>query len=66
MEIAHENHPKWKEKTSAELEGPKAEQEWSVSEDYLGVTEWFTTLTTCPRVEGIRGQPGCVLMVKER
>lgn len=54
------NQPKWEGKAQAELAGAKAEEVWPFLADFSGLNKWFPTLSTCIRVEGVEGQPGCV------
>ncbi|KMT03169.1 hypothetical protein BVRB_8g197230 [Beta vulgaris subsp. vulgaris] len=59
MEDAN-TQPKWKGKECVELGGAKAEEVWPFFADFCNLNKWFPTLSTCVRVEGVEGQPGCV------
>lgn len=51
---------KWEGKARADLAGVKAEEVWPFLADFCSLNKWFPTLSTCIKVEGIEGQPGCV------
>ncbi|KAI3935806.1 hypothetical protein MKX01_032990 [Papaver californicum] len=57
MEISES---KWEGKVQAKLEGSKADQVWTILQDFFNLHKWFPTLTTCYGIEGISGQPGCI------
>ncbi|KAI3845154.1 hypothetical protein MKX03_019821 [Papaver bracteatum] len=57
MEISES---KWEGKVHAKVEGPKADQVWTILQDFFNLHKWFPTLSICYGIDGISGQPGCI------
>ncbi|KAK9099057.1 hypothetical protein Syun_026102 [Stephania yunnanensis] len=57
---AEEVSKKWEGRVSAKVRGPRAEQVWTLLQDFFNFHNYFPSLATCHGIQGISGEPGCV------